>query len=73
MNKVIWSCGVVVITSALHAEGPQFDPGRDQKIFLNFECNNSNLVIESNYFSNHKYRTLENVKTWLKTSKSVFS
>ena len=25
-----WSCGVVVITSALHAEGPQFDPGRDQ-------------------------------------------
>ena len=28
------SCGVVVITSALHAEGPQFDPGRDQAIFL---------------------------------------
>ena len=27
------SCGVVVITSALHAEGPQFDPGRDQKYF----------------------------------------
>ena len=26
-----WSCGVEVITSALHAEGPQFDPGRDQK------------------------------------------
>ena len=25
----MWSCGVVVITSALHAEGPQFDPGRD--------------------------------------------
>ena len=24
------SLGVVVITSALHAEGPQFDPGRDQ-------------------------------------------
>ena len=31
-----WSCGVVVITSALHAEGPQFDPGRDQKIFSTF-------------------------------------
>ena len=26
----LWSRGVVVITSALHAEGPQFDPGRDQ-------------------------------------------
>ena len=25
--------GVVVITSALHAEGPQFDPGRDQIFF----------------------------------------
>ena len=24
----------MVITSALHAEGPQFDPGRDQKIFV---------------------------------------
>ena len=29
-----WSCGVVVITSALHAEGPQFDPGRDQIFFV---------------------------------------
>ena len=29
----VWSCGVVVITSALHAEGPQFDPGRDQTFF----------------------------------------
>ena len=29
-----WSCGVVVITSALHAEGPQFDPGRDQLYVL---------------------------------------
>ena len=29
-----WSCGVVVITSALHAEGPQFDPGRDQMLFF---------------------------------------
>ena len=27
-----WSCGVEVITSALHAEGPQFDPGRDQLV-----------------------------------------
>ena len=27
------SCGVVVITSALHAEGPRFDPGRDQLFF----------------------------------------
>ena len=25
-----WFRSVVVITSALHAEGPQFDPGRDQ-------------------------------------------
>ena len=29
-----WSCGVVVITSALHAEGPQFDPGRDHSFFF---------------------------------------
>ena len=28
------SCGVVVITSALHAEGPQFDPGRDHTILF---------------------------------------
>ena len=37
-----WSCGVVVITSALHAEGPQFDPGRDQillsRLFLGPNC-----------------------------------
>ena len=29
-----WSCGVVVITSALHAEGPQFDPGRDHSVTI---------------------------------------
>ena len=29
-----WSCGVVVITSALHAEGPQFDPGWDHSFGL---------------------------------------
>ena len=34
LGLIAWSCGVVVITSALHAEGPQFDPGRDQKIFV---------------------------------------
>ena len=33
-GPLAWSCGVVVITSALHAEGPQFDPGRDQKMFF---------------------------------------
>ena len=27
------SCSVVVITSALHAEGPRFEPGRDQNFF----------------------------------------
>lgn len=27
--SVRWSCGVVVITSALHAEGPRFDPEQD--------------------------------------------
>ena len=26
----LWSRGVVVITSDIHAEGPQFDPGQDQ-------------------------------------------
>ena len=31
----MWSCGVVVITSALHAEGPQFDPGRDHRLLFN--------------------------------------
>ena len=32
-RNITWSCGVVVITSALHAEGPQFDPGRDHRFF----------------------------------------
>ena len=32
--KSTWSRSVVVITSALHAEGLRFDPGRDQ-IFSN--------------------------------------
>ena len=31
----MWSCGVVVITSALHAEGPQFNPGRDHRFLEN--------------------------------------
>ena len=30
-----WSCGVVVITSALHAEGPRFDPEQDH-FFVSF-------------------------------------
>ena len=34
LSEISWSCGVVVITSALHAEGPQFDPGRDQRFFV---------------------------------------
>lgn len=29
-----WSCGVVVITSALHAEGPRFDPEQDHVSFF---------------------------------------
>ena len=33
-NGVTCSCGVVVITSALHAEGPQFDPEQEQFFFL---------------------------------------
>ena len=33
---IAWSCGVVVITSALHAEGPRFDPGRDQLAYIFF-------------------------------------
>ena len=41
--EIAWSCGVVVITSALHAEGPQFDPGRDHKMFFVFGRMNSNL------------------------------
>src|SRR5690625_5153645 len=28
-NPSTWSCGVVVITSASHAEGRRFDPGQD--------------------------------------------
>lgn len=28
--------GVVVITSALHAEGPRFEPGRNQRSFCDF-------------------------------------
>ena len=29
-----WFRSVVVITSALHAEGPRFDPGRNQFFFI---------------------------------------
>ena len=29
-------CGVVVITSVLHTEGPQFDPGQQQSCFILF-------------------------------------
>ena len=28
-KNIVWLCGVVVITSALHAEGPRFDPGQN--------------------------------------------
>ena len=31
-----WFCGVVVITSALHAEGLRFDPGRNLPFFQSF-------------------------------------
>ena len=31
-SYVRWSVGVVVITSALHAEGRQFDPGTDHSL-----------------------------------------
>ena len=44
-----WSCGVVVITSALHAEGPQFDPGRDQ-IFLSRPFLGPNCKYQSWYW-----------------------
>jgi hypothetical protein len=33
---VAWFRGVAVITSALHAEGPRFDPGRNQLFFRSF-------------------------------------
>jgi hypothetical protein len=29
-----WSLGVVVITFALHAKGPEFDPQSDHKVFF---------------------------------------
>ena len=35
----MWSHGVVVITSALHAEGPRFDPGWDHSEL--FPCTDS--------------------------------
>ena len=31
-----WSCGVVVITSASHAEGREFDPHQDLKFLFLF-------------------------------------
>ena len=33
MRLFVRSCGVVVITSALHAEGLRFNPGHEQSIF----------------------------------------
>ena len=35
-DDMCWSCGVVVITSALHAEGRQFDPGTDHYLLSFF-------------------------------------
>ena len=43
--SVAWSCGVVVITSALHAEGPRFDPGRDQLNFFVFHQSVFNVTM----------------------------
>ena len=40
-----WSCGVVVITSALHAEGPQFDPGRDQLLFTSWKVSKAETYL----------------------------
>lgn len=40
MSSRKWFCGVVVITSALHAEGPRFDPGQNQATFFPNKFNN---------------------------------
>ena len=42
-----WSVSVVVITSALHAEGRQFEPGTDQ--ILN--CEDSEIVFWAHYLT----------------------
>ena len=34
-SQLCWSVSVVVITSALHAEGRQFEPGTDHLYFFN--------------------------------------
>ena len=47
-HPIAWSCGVVVITSALHAEGPQFDPGRDQMMFYYFQQRIVKMIAISN-------------------------
>ena len=41
----MWSCGVVVITSALHAEGHEFDPHQDLNLWM---CG-SNLIFSRNH------------------------
>ena len=33
-DGTLWSVSVVVITSALHAEGRQFEPGTDQHFYI---------------------------------------
>ena len=45
LGPIAWSCGVVVITSALHAEGPRFDPGRDQLNFFVFHQSVFNVTM----------------------------
>ena len=41
-NCITGFCGVVVITSALHAEGLRFDPGQNLLFFPFKNCNFSN-------------------------------
>jgi hypothetical protein len=52
----MWFRSVVVITSALHAEGRQFDPGRNQLVFniflkfffiLDHTIHNNQLIVYS--------------------------
>ena len=52
-----WSCGVVVITSSLHAEGPQFDPGRDTSFLHHIQSYDSiyNRIISQSWNIHHSW------------------
>lgn len=64
-RNIEWSHGVVVITSALHAEGREFDPRCDLNFFFHYytilrHCFPFRLFDRKKYNAQHEYYSLRN-------------